>query len=211
LHREGGHICAVFQKFYDPNAGRSSEGYRSEGFVQELLAFAGALAESPEFPISRVMVDFYRKLAAFVPGCGELQKAGDFVYSDNLVPILPAGAFLVCCQGDVLGMIEALQSGVEFLGTADSGPYWILVQSSLKSGDELRQVTPFVGQALNLCDGRRTAVEVGRQAKDSGLAPTALGDSTAAEVLLEGLHTAGLVRLILPDCIEPREPVAHRV
>ena len=181
LHREGGHICSVFARFYDPSAQRSNEWYRSPEFETALLHFAAELTEWPQFIASRVMVDYYRKLSNARPASSR---------NGLPVPLPPPGAVLVHCAGDALRIIEALRN--EEALPADGGqPSWILVGAT----GELTQLTALAGEVLAMCDGSRTVPEIGALAKKKGLAPAPLEDEAVGEVLLDGLRAAGVVRM----------------
>jgi hypothetical protein len=209
LHRESGHIFDIFRKFYRADHMRSPDWYRSEAFHGELLRFAEELTESPQFPVSRVMVEFYRQLEATVKPS---QEPDDSAYYDGCVPSLPAGARLLCCRGDVLGIVEALRMGAPFPHPVMT-PTWILAIPSDRHA-ELLQITPIAGRLLQWCDGRRKAVDIGCMARRQGLAPAILSDREAAQILFERLYSAGLVRFARRrfegNNFEPDEPVADR-
>ena len=192
LHREGGNICSVFDRFYSPDKPRTPEWYRSPRFEEELLDFADALSVESHFVASGILSDYYRQLAHAKPAPAWIKNT-EYAYSDEAIVLLPAGAVLIHAQGDVLAIIEALREGATL--PAESSPTTVLVESLEDGSHMLTGIDCFQAQILSFCDGHR-AIEIGARAKAAGLAPDALPDGTVAQILLDSLNASGWVRLV---------------
>lgn len=194
LHREGGNICSMFDRFYSPGLPRTPEWYRSPCFEQEFFDFVDAISVETQFAVSRILSDYYRKLAHAKPAPAWI-KTKEYAYADGAIVLLPAGAVLIDAEGDVLAIIEALREE-SALPNAFS-PAAVLVESLEDGSQILTGIDPFQGQILSFCDGNR-AIDVGARAKAAGLAPDGLPDGTVAQILLDSLNASGWVRLVNP-------------